>query len=134
MRPALVAVGSVAALLLAIVAVVLRTAPAVALVFAALSVAAGTGALLVAVFPDESPWTRGRPGAGADSASVREWLTSGELGHEEIVRLLDRIDRMGFHPNLAVRTEPEMDAFRRMPRGRFLRFVAERMDEIEGPA
>lgn len=104
-----------------------------ATVLAAIAVAVAGGSLVGAfVAGAELAYRRG---ASAQIAVVplREWFRSGALGREEIVRLLDRIDRMGAHPALPVRTIPEMDRLRRLPSGEFLDLVARRLDEIEGP-
>ncbi len=75
---------------------------------------------------------RAQPPASLEVNPLRDWIRSGELGHEEIVRLLDRIDRMGLHPNLSVRSEPEMARLRLLSHARFLELVERRLDEIEG--
>ncbi len=137
MRPILVTVGVVFALLFALLAVSARTDVPAAVVLGVLGTGAAWLALLGVSYPETGmPSLRTRPTAEGPARAnpVREWLTSGELGHEEVVRLLDRIDRMGSHPNLPVRTEPEMSRYRSMAYGEFLEYVASRLDAIEEPA
>lgn len=131
MRAAWIALGSAASFLLAIGAAASGGTSATALAFLAVATA---GAVLVgATFPLGGRWERSTHAAAADVSPVRDWLSSGELGREEVVRLLDRIDRTGAHPHLGIRLESEMGQFRRMPHHRFLSVVARRLDEIEGP-
>ena len=133
MRTALLVLGVLGAAALSLLAVAFGHGrwPGVALGIGA--VGAACAVLLLAVVPGDV-WKRVRPGSLALEVSpIGQWMRSGELGHEEIVRLLDRVDRMGAHPDLPVRTEPEMARFRLMSRSEFRAVVARRLDEIEGP-
>lgn len=134
MNPRWVAFAATVAFFLAVAAVVVRQFPSDAHALAVLAVAASAAAVLIAVVPLRSAAPAGPPAGPVAVTPVRDWIGSANLGREEIVRLLDRLDRMSAHPNLAMRTEEEMDRLRRLPRREFLRVVSDRLDEIEGPA
>lgn len=64
--------------------------------------------------------------------NVREALRSGELGREELVFLLDRLERVSVRPTLSVRTSAEIAAIIRVPEDAFLRYLETRVRELEG--
>lgn len=134
MNRVLLAVGAAGAVVLASVAAAtsLEGLASVTLAGAAVGVAALTVAAVA--WPEPGVWAPRRRPPTVGLIPWAEWVREGELGREEIVRLLDRIDRMGSHPELPMRTEAELRSFRTMPRAAFLNLVDRRLDEIEGPA
>ena len=102
-------------------------AAAAAVVFAAaavVDVVRRTAALPVIV-----PRSRPTPSSG-----VRDWLTTGRLGREDLLLALDRLDRRALHPDLPSRTPQELRRLAALPRAQFYRYVDHRLDEIEGTA
>lgn len=63
---------------------------------------------------------------------VRSWFTEGSLGREEIVLLLDRLDRHGPHPSLPARPPLELRRLVELPAREFRRYVGHRLDQLEG--
>ncbi len=134
MNRVLLATGVLAALVLGIAAASITTNPALALALAVSAVAVASVTLLAVGWPEPNLWVGARRPSTAGVALWRDWVQEGEIGREETVLMLDRIDRMGAHPNLPMRTEREMATFRRMPRAQFFELVDRRLDEIEGPS
>lgn len=132
MRPAPFALGGAVALFLGALALSASRNPAAATGLAAAGGALASAVVLSFVAPMDKLRRRIDPPPVTEAGLLREWVRGGTLGHEEIVRLLDRVDRMGAHPSLSVRTEREMQLFRAMSRREFLAEVARRLDEIEG--
>ncbi len=134
MKPFTVALASTLVLALGVLATAIHAGPGPAIAWAAIAVGAGSLLLVLSLaLASRDAWSR-RTAPPLEVNALRAWIRSGELGHEEIVRLLDRIDRMGPHPELGVRTEPEMARYRTMGRSEFLEVVSARLDEIEGAA
>lgn len=134
MNRLLVALGAAGAIALGAGAAAVGAEAGVSLALAGGAVGVAAVTLVAVAWPE--PEVVAGPSGPSSFGLVpwQEWVRGGELGHEEIVRLLDRIDRMGSHPNLPMRTEQEMRVFRGMPRARFLEMVDRRLDELEGPA
>jgi hypothetical protein len=81
----------------------------------------------------EHPGPRSAPASrppGPDFG-IRAWLRSGPIGREEIVLLLDRLDRSTLRPDLPASTPDELASVRSLAPARFRRYVAHRLDEIE---
>ncbi len=134
MKPFTVALCATLVVALGVLATAIRAGSDASIAWAAIAVVAGSLLLVVSLaLASRHSWSR-RTTPPLEVNALRAWIRSGELGHEEIVRLLDRIDRMGPHPELGVRTEPEMARYRAMSRADFLEAVAARLDEIEGAA
>jgi len=118
----------------AIVAIVAGSDYAVAVPFAVGAVAAAALSLVEAV--------RGTGWAEAPSprrwddraAGVRAWFHRGRLGREEILQLVDRLDRAGDHPELPVRRSEEVARLVRLPDAQWRAYVNARLDAIEGIA
>jgi hypothetical protein len=132
MRHAGAALGSLVAFLFTALAVASVDTPAAATGFAAAAVAAAGMVVLSLLLPPGSLIAPAPAASTAGRTSVREWFRSGDLGREEVVRLLDLIDRMGAHPNLSVRPLEEIDAIRGLSHRDFVALVDRRLDEIEG--
>jgi len=64
--------------------------------------------------------------------SVREALRSGALGREELVYLLDRLERVSVHPTLPIRKPEELAAIVSVPEDVFLGYLESRVRELEG--
>jgi hypothetical protein len=64
--------------------------------------------------------------------SVREALRSGSLGREELVFLLDRLERVTLRPTLPIRQPEEIAAIVGAPEEEFLRYLEARVRELEG--
>ncbi|MGA8664142.1 MAG: hypothetical protein WB809_03620 [Thermoplasmata archaeon] len=65
------------------------------------------------------------------ASTLRAAFRSGRSGRITIVVELDRIERMGPHPSLSVRTEAEESRIRALPRPEFRAYVQHRLDAIE---
>jgi hypothetical protein len=103
----------------------------VALPAAALAVAAAGLALLDAVRRAPPP-TRTRATAERETPrGIRIWFRAGHAGREEILHVLDRIDRRGAHPDLPIRRPDEIQRLLRLPADEFRRHLASRLDELE---
>lgn len=64
--------------------------------------------------------------------SVRDLFRSGRLGREEIVELLDRLERSGPDPFLPGKTPEELDRIARLPRAEFREYLRARIADLEG--
>jgi len=64
--------------------------------------------------------------------SAREALRSGELGREELVYLLDRLERVSVRPTLPIRKPEELAAIVGVPEDVFLGYLESRIRELEG--
>lgn len=105
----------------------------------ALAVAAATVAVLAAAITVATalgPWQRKPVAAGVPGVlsvdSIRAAFRSGPLGRESLVDVLDRLERLILRPNLPVRTPEEAGRIVHAPDAEFLRYLASRLDEIEG--
>lgn len=67
-------------------------------------------------------------------SGVRNWLAAGKLGREDLVVLLDRLERRASRPDLPVRTPLEMGSILSLPPAEFLRYLSQRLDTLEGTA
>jgi len=65
------------------------------------------------------------------ASTLRAAFRSGRSGRITIVAELDRIERMGPHPDLGVRSEAEETRIRMLPRPAFRTYVERRLDTIE---
>lgn len=65
---------------------------------------------------------------------ARGWFLHGGVGREELVLLVDRLDRAGDHPDLPVRTPAEVERILRLSDREFRAYVNARLDAIEGIA
>ena len=80
---------------------------------------------------------RGETGTGAARAplvpgGIRGAFNGGEPGREDIVLTLDLLERKISRPGLPARTGPEVAEIVGRPPEEFRRYVAERLDELEG--
>ncbi len=120
------------ALVLGAIAALERRSADAAGVFAAGSVALA-GFALVAILRGEVRASRApAPPTPPETSGVRAWLQSGPIGREEIVLLLDRLERESLHPDLPSSTVRELDRLRYLPAPEFRKYVARRLDDIEG--
>ncbi|HUJ78593.1 MAG TPA: hypothetical protein VLX64_06260 [Thermoplasmata archaeon] len=71
---------------------------------------------------------------GGRTGGLREWFLRGRIGREQIVLLLDRLDRAGDRPTLPLRSSEEIEGLVRLPDAEFRAFVRRRLDAIEGEA
>jgi hypothetical protein len=122
--------------------------PALAAVFAAIAIArsnnyavavpAAAGAVIAAAFavgdavrrtafPRTAP-SQFRP---VPRSGVRDWLAAGELGREDLVLLLDRLERKVLRPDLPARTPMEIGAIVNLGPSEFDRYVADRIQALE---
>lgn len=87
----------------------------------------------------DSSRNEGRPVSGPAPAydgspvGVRSWFVEGSLGREEIVLLLDRLDREGPHPELPARPPADLRRLVELPAGSFREYVRGRLDQLDGP-
>jgi len=64
--------------------------------------------------------------------SAREALRSGAPGREELVYLLDRLERVSVRPTLPIRNPEELAAIVSVPEDVFLGYLESRLRELEG--
>jgi hypothetical protein len=83
------------------------------------------GPAVRATRPLVEPWE-------APAVGVRAWFSEGSMGREEIVLLLDRLDREGPHPRLPVRPPVELRRLVDVPMRDFRAYVRTRLDQLEG--
>ena len=122
----------VLAALFASLAIVASDSYAVAVPAAAAAVLAATLAVADTVrrtAAARAPPARFRP---VPRSGVRDWLAAGELGREDVVLLLDRLERKVARPDLPARTPMEIGALVDLDLPEFLRYVTERLDALEG--
>lgn len=105
----------------------------------ALSVPAAAAAVLVAalaVADTALGFRRARkPPAPAEPTSVsdvRVLFRAGELGREDLVLLLDRLERRAWHPEMPAKTPPEITAILSLRPAEFHRYLTRRLTELEG--
>jgi len=121
----------VVAALAAVGSILGRTELGVAVPLAAVAVIAAGVALFDAVRRAPSA-TRTRVTPEREPPrGVRPLFLEGRTGREEILHLLDRLDRRGAHPELPVRPSAEVRRIVSLPLEEFRRHVASRLDEIE---
>ncbi len=99
----------------------------------AAAVAVGSGLLLLVEVWGIPP--AARPGdvsvGGSPRITVRDLFRTGRLGREEIVELLDRLERAGPNPQLPGRGTEELDRISRLSRAEFRAYVRQRLGELE---
>ncbi|HYB63455.1 MAG TPA: hypothetical protein VEE86_03415 [Thermoplasmata archaeon] len=66
------------------------------------------------------------------SGTVRSAFRSNRMSREEVVLLLDRIERSGPNPSLPNRATEELRQIGALPRPEFARYVEQRLVELEG--
>lgn len=116
-------------------AVAFAAGPSYAIAVPAATVAVVAAALTLV----EAVWRRrdeARPTAyvaRASFGSIREAFNGGEPGREDIVMALDLLERKFSRPDLPTRTAAELHALVDHPEDDFRRYVAERLDTLEGP-
>ena len=67
----------------------------------------------------------------SEPAEVRAAFTSGQLGREKLVGLLDRLERAGPTPEQGVRTSEALKEILRMSPEEFRGYVRSRLDHLE---
>lgn len=65
------------------------------------------------------------------TVNVRLAFASGALGREDLVLLLDKVERAGPNPTLPVRSADELHALTSRPERDFLAYVADRLGSLE---
>jgi len=65
-------------------------------------------------------------------SGVRDWLVTGEMGREDLVLLLDRLERRTLNPTLPARTPREIGAIVRLRPAEFRRYLDRRLEQLEG--
>ena len=105
----------------------------------AVAVPAAAAAVLVAAFAVGDAVRRTSSSRAVPSriqpvprSGVRNWLAAGELGREDIILMLDRLERKVLRPDLPARTPMEMGALVTLRPSRFYRYVADRIQALEG--
>jgi hypothetical protein len=106
--------------------------PTVALPAAVGAVAAGAATVGEAL-ARSGPFARRAPSPVPlnPKASIRSAFRSARFGREEIVLLLDRVERMGPGPGLPGRSIEELEQIVRMPVGQFRGYVDRRLTDLE---
>ncbi len=78
------------------------------------------------------PATRMRATAPRElSLGSRVLFREGRAGREAIILLLDRLDRLGAHPELPIRSASELRRILRLPAVEFRGHLAARLNELE---
>jgi hypothetical protein len=121
----------VLAVALTVLAVVASRDYAVAVPAAAASAAVGVLAVVDSIRRLGSRRPSAAPTAAAPASAVRGWIASGSLGREELVLLLDRLDRQRAHPTLPIRSPKEIAELVRMSRPEFRTYLQRRVAAIE---
>lgn len=105
----------------------------------AVAVPAAVGAVLVAAVAVGEAVTRlaAPPTASAltfrtPTSTVRDLFQASELGREDLLLMLDRLERKSSHPNLPARTPQEIEAIVTLRPDEFRRYVAGRIASLEG--
>lgn len=120
-----------AALALTIASIATGIRETVALPLAAAAAACAAVAILEVIHRQPSgPPTRPVPGAPGPSR-VRGWLAAGRLGREELVLLVDRLERKSLTPTLPIRSPAELAKLVRLPPAEFRRYLEDRLTRIE---
>jgi hypothetical protein len=123
---------AVVAAVATVLAILLRDEPAGELFFAALAVVAA-GVTIARSLGPRAPRAPVPPKpVRVVPVRVRIALRSGSLGREDLVFLLDRIERVGVRPNLPIRRSEEVQAIVRASEEDFLRYLETRVTELEG--
>jgi hypothetical protein len=73
----------------------------------------------------------GREASTAPRSGVRDWIAAGELGHEDLLLLLDRLERKTLDPTLPARTPQEVGEVVNLGPRAFQQYLAERLDALE---
>lgn len=103
--------------------------------------AAGAAVVAAALLIREAASARGDapPPRGETTAitvpprrTVRATFAAGRLGREEIVVLLDTLERKGPNPMLPGRPASEVDRLARLPPAEFRAYLRRRLDDLEG--
>jgi hypothetical protein len=97
--------------------------------------AAAVGGAVIAILDA----IRRQPAAGASpstSASrpttrVRGWLDAGRMGREDLILLVDRLERKAVNPMLPIRPQRELATLLRLPPEEFRRYLSQRLTVIE---
>lgn len=77
------------------------------------------------------------PEAGAEAPSgtgIRAAFAGGKGGREDLLQTLDLLERKFGHPGLPMRSGVEVERITSRPAEEFRRYVAERLDKLEGPS
>lgn len=115
-----------------VVAILARSDPPVEISLAALAVTAAGLTIATSLGPRSPPLPVGPRAVRMPLLSVREALRSGALGREDLVHLLDRLERVSVRPTLPIRSSEEVQAIVRASEQDFLRYLEARVRELEG--
>jgi len=115
-----------------LVAILLQNAPAVEVFLAACAVAAAGLTIARSLGPRAPRVAVQRRVDFGLPVSVRDAFRSGSLGREDLVILLDRLERVGLRPNLPIRSSEEVQAIVGASEPEFLRYLEGRLTELEG--
>lgn len=114
------------------VAILAQSAPAVEILLAAVAVTAAGLAVASSLGPRAPPAPVGPKVVQIPLFSVREALRSGGLGREDLVYLLDRLERVSVRPTLPIRRSEEVEGIVSASEQEFLRYLEARVRELEG--
>jgi hypothetical protein len=114
----------------------LLTASTYAVAVPATTAAVALAALAVghtlARLPSAAPPVPAEPGPVLGVADVRAWLRAGRLGREDLLLLLDRLERRSTRPELPSRAAGEIERLLGLPRREFLRYLTGQLTRLEG--
>lgn len=105
----------------------------------AVALSLATAAVFAAALAIADAFYRTRPrSSGAPStqpgprSGIRDWMASGEMGREDLVLLLDRLERTTLNPALPARTPREIGAIVELRAQDFRDYLDRRLETLEG--
>jgi len=128
----LTAVFAGLAVVLTAVAIYAATTVGLAVAAAAGAVVAGGLAIAEAAVRTLPIEPGPRPPAAPPRSRIRDWLWAGNLGREELVALLDRIERRTTDPGLPARSPQEIESIVRLRPEELRRYLDRRLARLEG--
>ena len=127
-------VGALAAVAagLTLLAVVAQATGALAWAAASAAVLVAAGAIGVGAYHASRRSTVPVRSAPFRPSGVRDWLGADEMGREDLVLLLDRLERKTLDPHLPASTPREIGAIVRLRPEEFRRYLDRRIARLEG--
>jgi hypothetical protein len=120
-----------AAIALTVASIATGAQEAVALPLAAAAAACAVVALLETIHRQPSGTPSAAVAGAREPSRVRGWLDAGRLGREELVLLVDRLERKALTPTLPIRSPTELAKLVRLPPAEFRRYLENRLARIE---
>lgn len=77
------------------------------------------------------PRPAGRRVSPVPTSGVRDWIRAGELGREDLLLLLDRLERKAVRPDLPARTPEEIGELVMLRPEKFSEYIEQRVASLE---